>query len=399
LLIYFEKQSTFKMNNITTSIALRIWIFSALTFSAGCFLYLITESSVPSIFLFLLVAVIVLMATVPAFVVLYFVLPSIKNSLLQLQEKISRLIIVCGAINILYAMLIGEFLGTEIFSIKTNSQITTTIIVTILLLACNLIALYLVKQEFLSYFSNTSIANINDSWQKDSYTQINNYMQTNPSTAYAVTSVNSSANNSILIKLIIVVVLTLLMLIPTTFISSLIIERQTTYAQQQKLKPTQDFTEQLSAKNYEKSMRTTKYAILVIGLTFAVFFLIELLHKRPVHPVQYTLVGLALAIFYILVLSIGEYILFDYAYIISSIATISLISLYVKSHFKNWNASLALGGVLTALYAFILVLISLENTALIIGSISLFVVLAVVMYTTRNVDWYNINATKETSIN
>jgi uncharacterized BrkB/YihY/UPF0761 family membrane protein len=172
------------------------------------------------------------------------------------------------------------------------------------LLACNLIALYLVKQEFLSYFSNTSIANINDSWQKDSYTQINNYMQTNPSTAYAVTSVNSSANNSILIKLIIVVVLTLLMLIPTTFISSLIIERQTTYAQQQKLKPTQDFTEQLSAKNYEKSMRTTKYAILVIGLTFAVFFLIELLHKRPVHPVQYTLVGLALAIFYILVLSI-----------------------------------------------------------------------------------------------
>ncbi len=219
-------------------------------------------------------------------------------------------------------------------------------------------------------------------------------METNQTSTFS-THNHSNAPNSILTKLVIVAIITLLMLIPTSLISNLIIERQTTYnANLEKLNNTTIVEKNIASKNYEKSMRTTKYAILVIGLTFAVFFLIELLHKRPVHPIQYVLVGFALAIFYLLVLSIGEYILFDYAYIIASLATISLITLYVKSHFTNWNASAALGGVLTALYGFILVLISLENTALIIGSIALFIVLAVVMYVTRNIDWYHLSASK-----
>jgi len=219
-------------------------------------------------------------------------------------------------------------------------------------------------------------------------------METNQTSTFS-THNHSNAANSILTKLVIVAIITLLMLIPTSLISNLIIERQTTYnANLEKLNNTTVVEKNIASKNYEKSMRTTKYAILVIGLTFAVFFLIELLHKRPVHPIQYVLVGFALAIFYLLVLSIGEYILFDYAYIIASLATISLITLYVKSHFTNWNASAALGGVLTALYGFILVLISLENTALIIGSIALFIVLAVVMYVTRNIDWYHLSASK-----
>ncbi|MCU0321981.1 MAG: cell envelope integrity protein CreD [Chitinophagaceae bacterium] len=219
-------------------------------------------------------------------------------------------------------------------------------------------------------------------------------METNQTSTFS-THNHSNAANSILTKLVIVAIITLLMLIPTSLISNLIIERQTTYnANLEKLNNTTIVEKNIASKNYEKSMRTTKYAILVIGLTFAVFFLIELLHKRPVHPIQYVLVGFALAIFYLLVLSIGEYILFDYAYIIASLATISLITLYVKSHFNSWNASAALGGVLTALYGFILVLISLENTALIIGSIALFIVLAVVMYVTRNIDWYHLSANK-----
>jgi len=219
-------------------------------------------------------------------------------------------------------------------------------------------------------------------------------METNQTSTFS-THNHSNAANSILTKLVIVAIITLLMLIPTSLISNLIIERQTTYnANLEKLNNTTVVEKNIASKNYEKSMRTTKYAILVIGLTFAVFFLIELLHKRPVHPIQYVLVGFALAIFYLLVLSIGEYILFDYAYIIAALATISLITLYVKSHFNNWNASAALGGVLTALYGFILVLISLENTALIIGSIALFIVLAVVMYVTRNIDWYHLSASK-----
>lgn len=220
-------------------------------------------------------------------------------------------------------------------------------------------------------------------------------METNQTTTFAPSTINSTSSNTILVKLIIVTVITLTMLIPTTFISNLIIERQTTYHQNLKaLKAIGEVDISITSINYEKSMRTTKYAILVIGLTFAVFFLIELFHKRQVHPIQYTLVGFALAIFYLLVLSLGEYILFDYAYIISALATIALITLYVKSHFKNWNASAALGGVLTALYGFILVLISLENTALIIGSIGLFIVLATVMYVTRNIDWYHLSANK-----
>lgn len=196
--------------------------------------------------------------------------------------------------------------------------------------------------------------------------------------------------NKVLIKAIIVAVLTLAMMIPTTLISNMVIERQahsSAYARLTNVAPSNIPT--VAAKNYEKTMRTTKYAILVIGLTFAVFFLIELVQKRPVHPVQYTLVGLALAIFYTLLLSIGEYILFDYAYIISSLATISLITLYVKSHFQYWKPATALGGTLITLYGFILVLVSLEETALIIGSIGLFVVLAIVMYSTRNINWYN----------
>lgn len=209
----------------------------------------------------------------------------------------------------------------------------------------------------------------------------------------------SQSSNKIITKAIIVAVLTLCMLIPTTFISNLIIERQTTFNEQLKSnKEIPTVTQTIASKNYEQTMRTTKYAILVIGLTFAVFFLIELMHKKPVHPIQYTLVGLALAIFYTLLLSISEYILFNYAYIISATATIALITLYVKSHFNNWKASGTLGSVLTGLYGFILILVSLEHTALIAGSIGLFIVLAIVMYTTRNINWYNLEFNKNQTV-
>jgi inner membrane protein involved in colicin E2 resistance len=208
---------------------------------------------------------------------------------------------------------------------------------------------------------------------------------------------NKNSSNKVITKAIIIAVLTLAMLIPTTFISGLIIERQQNNTPKAAVQRDGSIAtmQTIQSRNYEKTMRTTKYAILVIGLTFAVFFLIETLHKKPVHPVQYTLVGLALAIFYTLLLSIGEYILFDYAYLLSGTATIALITLYVKSYFNNWKAASALGGVLTALYGFILVLVSLEDTALLVGSIGLFAVLAIVMYTTRNINWYNTSLANE----
>lgn len=142
------------------------------------------------------------------------------------------------------------------------------------------------------------------------------------------------------------------------------------------------------ADQYVKAMRSVKYAILIIGLTFALFFIIELLQQKPVHPVQYVLVGLALVIFYCLLVSFSEYVLFDYAYLIAALATVILITLYTKSHFKNWKTAGIFFGLLSGLYGFIFVLISLEDTALLAGSIALFVVLALVMYASRKINWY-----------
>lgn len=143
------------------------------------------------------------------------------------------------------------------------------------------------------------------------------------------------------------------------------------------------------ADQYVKTMRSVKYAILFIGLTFALFFIIELMQSKPFHPVQYILVGLGLIIFFTLLLSMSEFILFDYAYTIAAIATILLITFYAKSHFKSFKTASVFASVLTALYGFIFVLIRLEDTALLVGSIGLFIVLALIMYASRKINWYH----------
>ncbi len=142
------------------------------------------------------------------------------------------------------------------------------------------------------------------------------------------------------------------------------------------------------ADQYNKTMRSIKYAILIIGLTFALFFIIEIMQGKPFHPVQYVLVGLALVIFYTLLLAISEYILFDYAYPLAAGATILLVALYAKSHFQSWKTAGIFAAVLSMLYGFIFILLRLEDTALLVGSIGLFIVLALVMYVSRKVNWY-----------
>jgi len=141
---------------------------------------------------------------------------------------------------------------------------------------------------------------------------------------------------------------------------------------------------------YQKSMRSIKYAIMLIALTFLIFFFVEVLNNRRIHPIQYILVGLALCIFYLLLLSISEHLNFNQAYIISSIATILLITTYAKSVFKSSRLTSLQGLILVILYGFMYVLIQLEDYALLIGSIGLFVVLAIVMYISRKIDWYEI---------
>ncbi len=141
---------------------------------------------------------------------------------------------------------------------------------------------------------------------------------------------------------------------------------------------------------YRKSTRAIKYAIMFIALTFLVYFFIEVLNKIMVHPIQYILVGLALCLFYLLLISLSEHIGFNRAYLIASIANIALISFYSKAFLKNNPLTGLLSGILIILYAFIYVLMQLQDYSLLIGSIGLFLVLAVVMYFSRKIDWYGI---------
>jgi inner membrane protein len=150
----------------------------------------------------------------------------------------------------------------------------------------------------------------------------------------------------------------------------------------------------LPVNNYQKSHRSIHYAILFIGLTFLVFFFIEIFQSSGIHPIQYILVGIALVVFYTLLLSISEHIRFNYAFILSALATVALISLYVRAILRSLKMSLFIAGLLSMLYIFIFVIIQLEDLALLIGSIGVFIILGLVMYFSRKIDWYNIGQDK-----
>lgn len=141
---------------------------------------------------------------------------------------------------------------------------------------------------------------------------------------------------------------------------------------------------------YQKTMRTAKYAIMFIGLTFLTFFMMELLSGKIIHLVQYLLIGFALLIFYTLLLSISEYVTFGLAYLIASAAIILLITVYSYSVLSDKSKSAIIFGVLTVLYGYLYILMQLQDYALLLGSIGLFVVLALVMYLTRTINWFEI---------
>ena len=147
----------------------------------------------------------------------------------------------------------------------------------------------------------------------------------------------------------------------------------------------------LPVDNYQKSYRSIRYAILFIGFTFLVFFFIEVLNKVFIHPVQYILVGVALIVFYTLLLSFSEHMKYNLAFIISAFSTLLLIAGYVKAILKSTQLSLLISGILTVLYTFIFVIIQLQDYALLIGSIGIFIILGLVMYFSRKIDWYNLS--------
>lgn len=142
--------------------------------------------------------------------------------------------------------------------------------------------------------------------------------------------------------------------------------------------------------NYQKTTRTVKYAIMLIGLSFLVFFFLEILNDMRIHPIQYVFVGLALCLFYTLLLSISEQASFNIAYGLAGGATILLVSLYAKAILKSNRLSLMLFSLMFILYSYIFVIIQLQDLALLFGSIGLFIVLALVMYLSRKIDWYAV---------
>ncbi len=143
--------------------------------------------------------------------------------------------------------------------------------------------------------------------------------------------------------------------------------------------------------SYQKSMRSAKYASMFVALTFLIFFFVQILNRVRIHPIQYIIVGFALTIFYTLLIALSEHISFLWSYLIASIAIIGLIVLYVKNIFKNSTLTRMMGLMLIILYLFIYIIIQSQDYALLMGSIGLFIVLSVVMYLSRNIDWYRIH--------
>jgi inner membrane protein len=147
--------------------------------------------------------------------------------------------------------------------------------------------------------------------------------------------------------------------------------------------------------HYQKSYRSVKYAIMFIALTFITFFFSEILNKKKIHPIQYLLTGLSISIFYTLLISLSEHIGFNYSYLISSVAIIVLIASYYHSVVRKRKATLIITILLIVLYVFLFTIIQLQEYSLLMGSIGLFIVMAAIMYLSRNIDWYAPMVNKE----
>jgi inner membrane protein len=139
---------------------------------------------------------------------------------------------------------------------------------------------------------------------------------------------------------------------------------------------------------YLKTERAVKYGALFIGLTFLAFFLFEVFTRLAIHPIQYGLVGIALAIFYLLLLSLSEHVSFGLSYLIAATACVGVLAFYAAYVLRGVRRAAGFTVLLSGLYAVLYVLLQLEDYALLMGSGLLFAIVASLMVLTRNVDWY-----------
>lgn len=143
----------------------------------------------------------------------------------------------------------------------------------------------------------------------------------------------------------------------------------------------------LSVDQYQKTMRSAKYAMLIVMLTFVSLLFTELITKRHVNIIQYVLIGGAMVVYYSLLLSFSEQVGFNWAYLIASAATIILVGIFIFSILKNKGTAALLAGILAVFYLFIYVIIQLQELALLVGSVGLFITIALLMYTSSKVHW------------
>ena len=139
---------------------------------------------------------------------------------------------------------------------------------------------------------------------------------------------------------------------------------------------------------YRYVERSIKYGVLFLVLVFTTFFLFEVTARQKIHPFQYLMVGAALCLFYLLLLSISEFIGFSWAYLTAAVASTVLITWYCNFFLGGGARTLMIGAGLAGVYTFLYITLRQQDYALLMGAIALFIVLAIVMYVTRKVDWY-----------
>lgn len=139
---------------------------------------------------------------------------------------------------------------------------------------------------------------------------------------------------------------------------------------------------------YQKSIRTSKYSILIIHLTFVSLFLVEIISKVRIHPFQYILIGSALIIYYTLLISLSEFLGYNVAYWISAALTVGLLTLYSKSFMHKVKFSYLFSIIILLSYTFIFIIIIQQDLSLLIGSLGLFIVTGLIMYFSRKINWY-----------
>lgn len=140
--------------------------------------------------------------------------------------------------------------------------------------------------------------------------------------------------------------------------------------------------------HYQKSERSVKYAFIFIALSFLVFFLTEIILKTRIHPIQYLLVGFALIVFYTLLVSLSEHVGFNIAYLVSTLAVTILVGSYMRSSTSSGKVGFISGLLLLGLYGFLFTTLQLQELSLLMGSIGLFIILAIVMVVSRKINWY-----------